>query len=44
MTLPTEKRKGARFRMSYRLYHPHKESVTYFHQTVFQKLDKMECL
>jgi DNA-binding CsgD family transcriptional regulator len=39
MTLPKEKRISARFRMSYRLYHPQKGSVTFFHQTVFQKLD-----
>jgi len=40
MSLPLEKRPFARFRMSYRLIHPQKGNVTYFHQTVFHKLDK----
>jgi two-component system, LuxR family, secretion system response regulator SsrB len=39
MTFPTEKRMGARFRMSYRLLHPKKEPTLFFHQSVFQKLD-----
>jgi hypothetical protein len=40
MTLSIEKRPLARFRMSYRLSHPVKGDVTYFHQTVFQKLNE----
>lgn len=39
MGLPMEKRVSARFRMSYRLYHPTKGTVLFLHQAVFQKLD-----
>lgn len=39
MTLPIEKRLNARFRMSYRLCHPQRDPLLFFHQTVFHKLD-----